>query len=287
MKQLLTFLAVCCLIPSCLMPAVSIAQDSPAVSEFVYPLAVVSPSDSLLYVADRNLPGVWKVENGQKSILFQGSKKFRTPLNAVRCLALDQQGKLLAGDSSTREVYRFGDDGQPVPLTGGAIGIPMAITVTADGSVYVADLEMHKIWKLAAEPGQKPTEVASVTAPRGLTADGEGNLLVLNTSDTRGQILKVTADGKVEPVIKGQPFSMPHNIVRTDDGSLFVTDNYQHCVWRVASDGAVEEWVKGNPLDRPVGLCRSSADLLIADPHIRTIFKLTPDKTLSVLTSSP
>lgn len=271
----------------CVLPMVGMAQETPAVSEFIYPLAVAAPSESLVYVADRNLPGVWKVENGQKAVFFQGSKKFRTPLNAVRCLAIDQQGKLLAGDSSTREVYRFGDDGQPVPLTSGSIGIPMAIAVGADGAVFVADLELHKIWKLSGEAGQKPTEIASITAPRGLTIDADGNLLVLNGADTRGQILKVTSDGKVQSVIKGQPFAMPHNIVRTEDGSLFVTDNYEHCVWRVATDGTVEQWVKGAPLDRPVGLCRSSADLLIADPHIRTIFKLAPDKTLSVLASSP
>jgi hypothetical protein len=36
-----------------------------------------------------------------------------------------------------------------------------------------------------------------------------------------------------------------------------------------------------------VGLCRSGANLLIADPHIRTIFTLAPDKTLTVLASSP
>ena len=30
--------------------------------------------------ADRNLPGIWRVDDGKKSIYFQGSKKFRTPL---------------------------------------------------------------------------------------------------------------------------------------------------------------------------------------------------------------
>ena len=93
-----------------------IAQDAP--TEFDYPLAVTATADGIVYVADRNLPGIWKIEDGKKSIFFQGSKKFRTPLNAIRCLAIDHEGKLLAGDSSTREVYRFDDAGQPQPLTG-------------------------------------------------------------------------------------------------------------------------------------------------------------------------
>jgi len=50
----------------------------------------------------------------------------------VRCVAAgiyDDQGKLLAGDSATREVYRFDEAGNPVPLTKGKIGIATAIAV--------------------------------------------------------------------------------------------------------------------------------------------------------------
>jgi hypothetical protein len=72
-----------------------------------------------------------------------------------------------------------------------------------------------------------------------------------------------------------------------EDGTMFVTDNYEHAVWKISADGKPEKFVSGAPLDRPVGLCRSGANLLIADPHIRTIFTLAPDKTLTVLASSP
>jgi hypothetical protein len=248
---------------------------------------VTAQADGIVYVADRNLPGIWKIENGQKSVYFQGSKKFRTPLNAVRCLAIDHQGRLLAGDSSTREVFRFDDAGQPQPLTKGWIGIPMAIAVAADGTIYTADLELHRIWKMPAEGSEMPTEFAVINSPRGLTIDAEGNLWVLSTSSKDGQIQKVTPEGKIEPLIKDHPFNLPHNIVRMDDGTMFVTDNYEHAVWKVSADGKPEKFVSGAPLDRPVGLCRSGVNLLIADPHIRTIFTLAPDKTLTVLVSSP
>ena len=264
---------------------VTSAEDAP--SEFNYPLAVIAANDGLVYVADRNLPGIWKVEGGSKSIYFQGSKKFRTPLNAVRCLAIDHEGKLLAGDSSTRDVYRFDDAGKPQPLTDGWIGIPMAIAVAPDGTIYTADLELHRIWKMPKDGAKDPAEFAVINSPRGLTLDPEGNLWVLSTSSKDGQIQKVTPDGKIEPFVKGHPFNLPHNIVRMDDGSFFVTDNYEHCVWKVTADGEKEQWVVGAPMDRPVGLCRQGTNLLIADPHIRTIFTLAPDKSLSVLASSP
>ena len=261
------------------------AQDAP--TEFNYPLAVTATADGVVYVADRNMPGIWKIEDGRKSVYFQGSKKFRTPLNAVRCLAIDHEGKLLAGDSSTREVYRFDDAGTPQPLTNGWIGIPMAMAVAADGTIYTADLELHRIWKMPKEGSKEPVEFAVINSPRGLTLDPDGNLWVLSTSSKDGQIQKVTPDGKIEPFVKGHPFNLPHNIVRADDGSFFVTDNYEHCVWKVTAEGEKEKWVVGEPMDRPVGLCRSGENLLIADPHIRTIFSLAPDKTLKVLVSSP
>jgi sugar lactone lactonase YvrE len=263
------------------------AQDATVPTEFVYPLAVTATADGIVYVADRSLPGVWKIQDGQKSILFHASKKFRTPLNAVRCLAIDQDGKLLAGDSATRDVYRFDDAGQPSPLTDGWIGIPMAIAVARDGTIYTADLELHRIWKMPAAGAKEPEEFAVINSPRGLALDPEGNLWVLSTSSKNGQIQKVSPDGTVESLVKGHPFQLPHNIVRADDGSFFVTDNYEHSVWKVAPSGEVERWISGEPMDRPVGLCRHGDNLLIADPHIRTIFSLAPDKTLTVFVSSP
>lgn len=271
----------------CCVMAVGQAQETSAQPEFRYPLAVTSTPEGVVYVADLRLPGIWKLENGVKSIYFQGSTTFRTPLNAVRCVAIDHQGKLLAGDSSTREVYRFDDAGKPQPLTKGWIGIPMSMAVAPDGTIYTADLELHRIWKMPAEGSDKPEEFAVINSPRGLTLDPDGNLWVLSTSSKDGQIQKVAPDGKIESLVKDHPFQLPHNIVRMDDGTFFVTDNYDHCVWKVSADGKPEKFVTGSPLDRPVGLCRSGANLLVADPHIRTIFTLSADKTLSVLASSP
>jgi outer membrane protein assembly factor BamB len=268
--------------------ATSSAQDTtPAPAEFQYPIAVTAGSDGTVFVADRNLPGIWKIENGQKSVYFQGSKTFRTPLNAVRCLAIDHQGKLLAGDSAMRDVFRFDEAGQPQPLTKGWIGLPMALAVAADGTIYTADLELGRIWKMPAEGSAEPQEFAVIGSPRGVCLDADGNVWVLSTSSKNGQIQKVLPDGTIEFIIKDHPFSLPHNIVRLDDGTMFVTDNYEHCVWKIAADGKPEKFVSGPPLDRPVGLCRSGENLLIADPHIKTIFSLAPDKSLTVLTSSP
>lgn len=256
------------------------------VTEFQYPLSVAAAEDGTVYVADRTLPGIWKLKDGERSVFFQASKKFRTPLNAVRCLAIDHEGHLLAGDSATREVYRFDDAGQPQPLTAGWIGIPMSIAVAKDGTIYTADLELHRIWKMPAAGSSEPEEFAVINSPRGLSLDDEGVLWVLSTSSKDGQIQTVQPDGKIESFISDHPFNLPHNLVRTSDGSLLVTDNYEHCVWKVSSEGKPEKFVSGEPLDRPVGLCKQGQDFLIADPHIRTIFRLTEAGELSVFSAS-
>lgn len=261
------------------------AEDQ-AGSQFQYPLAVVAAKDGTVYVGDLKLPGIWKIKDGKKSVYFQASKKFRTPLTRIRCLAIDHEGRLLAGCTSSRDVFRFDENDQPVSLMPGPLpGIPMAIAVAKDGTIYVADTELHRIWKTPASGSDNPEEFAVINSPRGLTFDGDGNLCVLSVSSADGQIQKVSPDGKIVPFVKGHPFNMPHNIVCCSDGSFFVTDNYEHCVWKVSPDGSKEKLKVGSPLDRPVGLCLSGDNLLIADPHIKTIFQMTQAGEISVLAS--
>ena len=52
-----------------------------AAEEMQYPLSVAAGADGRLVVADRTLPGLWSVADGAGTILFQGKKTFRTPLN--------------------------------------------------------------------------------------------------------------------------------------------------------------------------------------------------------------
>lgn len=276
----------------CLLPATSVAlgqEASDQVSsptEFQYPLAVAASEDGTVYVADLKLPGIWKIKDGRKSVYFQASKKFKTPLTRIRCLAFDHEGNLLAGCTSTRDVFRFDENDQPVSLMPGPLpGIPMAIAVSADGTIYVADTELHRIWKTPAAGSDNPEEFAVINSPRGLTFDSEGNLCVLSVSSANGQIQKVSPDGKITPFVKGHPFNLPHNIIQAADGSFFVTDNYEHCVWKISADGTKQKLKVGEPLDRPVGLCLSGDNLLITDPHIKTIFQMTQSGDISVFAS--
>lgn len=252
----------------------------PASAQMQYPLSAVAAESGTIYVADRNLPGIWKIENGKLSRFFEGSKRYRTPLYAVRCVILDKAGAVLAGDSATREVYRFGSDGKPVPLTNGGIGMPMSIAVNSKGDLLVADLELHRIFKVPAAGG-KPESVAEVNAPRGLAIDADDNLWVV--SHGKNQVVRVTPDGKLETVVEGRPFLFPHNIAVAPDKTAYVTDGYSKAVWKIPAGGKPEKWVSGEPLVNPVGLAWRNANLLVVDSRANAVFEVTPDGKVTKL----
>ncbi|HUQ71321.1 MAG TPA: hypothetical protein VM165_17465 [Planctomycetaceae bacterium] len=236
-----------------------------------YPLAVAATPDGALFLADRNLPGVWKLADDKLTLFHQASKKFRTPLNAIRCLGVDRDGRLLAGDSATRDVFRFNADGNPEPLTKGEIGIPMALAVDAQGDILVADLELHRIVKVPAAGGV-PTVVATVPAPRGLTIDAEQRIWIV--SHGSDQLLRLSPDGQTrEVIVSGRPFGFPHHIV-LDDGVAYIADGYLPGVWKVTPGQPAEKWLSGEPFKNPVGIAKKDDKLFVVDPRVPAVFTI-------------
>jgi sugar lactone lactonase YvrE len=255
-------------------------------AEMQYPLAVAANKGGPIFVADLNYHGVWKIDAGKLESVFEGSKKFRTPLNAVRCVALDKQGRLLAGDSATREVYRFDDGKTPVPLTKGAnagVGIPMAIAVHSSGDIYVSDLEIHRIVKIP-DGGGEAKEVAEVPAVRGLWFDKEDRLYIQSAGPDH--VLRRDKEGKIEPLVKGRPFNFAHHLAVDDAGMVYVADGYEKAIWKFDGE-KVSKLVSGEPLVNPVGLTWTGEKLLVADPRAKAIFELTTDGKLTKIEILP
>lgn len=258
-----------------IVPRLAVAAD------LQYPLAVVATKDAT-FVADRNLPGVWSVVDGKPTVFFEGSKKFRTPLNAVRCLAVDREGRLIAGDSSTRQVYRF-ENGAPVPLlkTKTGIGIPMGIAVDRHGNLLITDLETQRLCRIPAT-GEEPMWFAEVLAPRGIAVDDDDRIWVV--SHGSNQLVRVTTDGKVEVVVSGRPFQFPHFITFDDQKVAYVSDGYAKTIWKIDAAGKPTAWAAGEPLKNPVGIWWQENRLLITDPQARALFAADRDGRITRLT---
>ena len=240
----------------------------------VYPLDTVVSKDGTAYIVDRNLPGIWRRKDEQVEVFVQGSKRYREPLNAARSITIDKSGKILVGDSSTREIYRIDDDQKPQPLTGGAIGIPMDIAVRADGSLMVADLETRALLRVSAD-GKEVTQVAKVN-PRGVFVDSQDRVWVISQDAQQLQI--VSDDGQSKAIVDKRTFDFPHQVVVNSRGEAFVSDGYKMAVWKVVEGAAPEMVVSGAPLDNPVGLALVEDEVVITDPRARQVFRLKDGK---------
>jgi len=246
-----------------------------AAAEVSYPISAVAGAEGAVFVADQELPGVWKVVGGNTEVFFQAQKKFRTPLYAVRCVTVDGAGNLLAGDAATMELYRFGTDGKPAPLTGtNVIRQPIDIAVAKSGEVYASDLENNTIWRVPAAGG-KPEKFAEVTAPRGLTIAEDGTVWVVTLRENA--LVRIGPDGTVTPVVKTRAFEFPNDVLVDPSGAIYVSDGYASTIWKVTSAGEASRWVTGKPLSLPVGLSWSGTDMLVADPRARSVFQISPD----------
>jgi len=255
------------------------AEDEPP-TEMEYPYAVASDGAENIFVVDRDLPGVWKISDGKLSLYHQASKNFRTPLNVPRCVAVDKKGRPLVGCSPTRDVYRVGEKGEPVGLTGGGsygIGIAMGIGVNKAGDLLVSDLEQHCIWKVKSTGG-KPELFARVAAPRGIFVDDKDQVWVVTT--LKDPVKRISPDGKLKTVIEGRPFKFPSNLVVDGEGTVFVCDSFAKAIWKVPAEGEPEKLVEGEPMQHPVGLCWHGRKLLVADPRAKAIFEISLDGTI-------
>lgn len=262
------FVSLCCLT---LCIGASFVSESIYAQEMQYPLAVAKAPTGEIYVADRNLPGIWKIVDGKASIYFQGSKKFRTPLNAVRCLAIGPDGTLYAGDSSTREVYKFDAEGKPQPLTKGYIGIPMGIVIDSKGDLFVADLERFAVFKVPTSNGEV-TEFVKCSAPRGIAIDSKDRVWILaNVNDS---LVRYSPDKSAEVIIKGTPFEFPNQMVLDDEENAYVCDGYAKAIWQVKPGSQPEKLISGEPFKNPVGITRDGGKLIVADPHLKSLFSI-------------
>jgi DNA-binding beta-propeller fold protein YncE len=254
------------------------AAPTAAAAPDVYPLDAVATPSGAVVVVDRNLPGLWQWKDGNLSILAQGSRRFREPLNAARSVAVNAQGQVLVGDSSTREIYRVDEAGQLQPLTGGQIGIPMDIAVRADGSLVVADLELRTLLSVSAD-GKQVQEIAKVN-PRGVFVDAKDQIWVVSQDPQQLQV--IGADGKPRAVVGKRTFDFPHQVVVNSRGEAFVSDGYKKAVWKVVEGSEPQIVVSGAPLDNPVGLGIVDDQVFVTDPRTATIYRLVDDQRLEV-----
>jgi hypothetical protein len=232
--------------------------------------AVVDKSGTA-WIVDRNKPGVWTYQNNELKLEVPGSNKFRQPLNAVRCLAISPTGEIALGDPATREVYRKDAFGKWTGTLDATIGIPVDLAFLSDGSLLIADLERRVLWKQTAV-GSKPEIFAKVN-PRGVFVDHADRIWVISQDEQ--QLLRISKDGQIEPIVSKRVFEFPHQIVVNSKDQIWVSDGYKKGIWSWKLGEEPKLVVSGEPLQNPVGLFLVDDQPAIVDPHAQAVFKWT------------
>jgi sugar lactone lactonase YvrE len=272
----------------------------PARVPFEYPIFLTVGPDRSIYVSDQDVPAIYKITpDGKASVLFKGQRRFRTPLYRPKGIAVGPNGDVFVCDPATMDVYRITPDGKATGLTGKAIvelngkpGVrgefvqPEGVAVAPDGTVYVSDLKLGAIFRIAKD-GKEPVRVVDVPAPHGLALDVDGTLLVVSHGDSHLKRVKLD-DRTVTNVLPGRLPSRPWgpyplSVALKPGGGYLVTDNYNRCLWHVSKDGKAEVFFESESFKKVDGVgVDKDGNVAIADPGSLKVFMLSPQKKLTV-----
>lgn len=263
----------------CFVLLAAIAGAARAAEELVYPMDLVVDREGAIVIADRQLPGVLRLAGGELQTLALGSRRFREPLNAVWCVAIDHAGRVLVGDSAARGVFRISAPGRFEKINTDYIGLPIRLAVDSQGRIYVSDLETQRIWRMPPEGGACE-EFAIVAGVRGLAIDRQDRLWTLRANPP--QLVRYQPDGSREILVTEGPFDFPHQLALSSEGDIaYVADGgANRCLWRVPPGTPPEKWRQGEPLVNPTGLAWQGENLLIVDPRAGGILRAPPEGPL-------
>lgn len=190
-----------------------------------------------------------------------------------------------------------------------------AITVAADGTIYIADTDNNRIRKIATNGAV--TTVAGSTAgnvvgnvsvakfkgPRGIAVDSFGNIFVSDTGNA--QVKKIDTMGNVTVIVAspGIFLGSPVGLVYTG-GNLYVADEFQHFIykidtlsnWTIYSGNGIGQYKDGISMAirsgasfyAPQGLAADGAsNITVADRNSMVIRKIEPQPAYTVAPSLP
>ena len=253
---------------------------------------------------------------------------FNSPLG----LAADGEGNVFVADSSNQRIRKVTSDGTVSTFAGsGGAGHndgqgaaaqfhgPSYVAVDGEGNVFVSELQSHRIRKITPE-GMVSTFAGSQAgfqdgqgtaalfhSPRGLAADGEGNVFVADHSNHR--IRKITPDGAVSTIAgsggaghndgqgTGAQFYSPLCVAVDLEGNVFVSEPQHHRIRKITPEGMVSTFAGASGqadfqdgqgtaarFHSPQGLAADGeGNVFVADHSNHCLRKITPDGAVSTI----
>jgi len=250
-------------------------------AKFNFPWELVLDSEGNIFLVDRSNHKIRKISKQGIASTIAGSVKgyaegvgSRAMFHNPAGIALDNEGNLYVADCFNHRIRKITQSGSSSTVAGrGSAGFfdgptvhalfryPWGIAIDAEGSIYVADTNNHRIRKI--EQGNVTTFAGSGIAgyadgmkgqamfnqPYGIAVDEDGNVFVADYSNHC--IRKVTQQGDVSTMAgNGKPgyadaegnqalFNYPMRLALDAGGNLFVTDYCNHKIRKVTQQGVV------------------------------------------------
>ena len=260
-------------------------------------------------------------------------------------MALGAEGNVIVADSGRHAIGRISADGTVTTIAGGngeglrdAVGGearfsgPQGVAVHGDGSVYVADSGNNRIRRIAPDGtvttvagggppaavgnwgGYRdgPAEDARFRGPSALAFDGAGNLVVVDTGNSRIRLL--SPDGEVSTLAGAAPtpapgdrsqensgsrdgpgpealFHAPRGIALGPDGNIFFAEG-NHAIRMIDGGGFVSTVLRspsaryGGALSSSLGGIARGSDgaLYVIDYGYDRVTRVTRDGEVSIVT---
>lgn len=160
--------------------------------------------------------------------------------SGVQGVAVDSEGNVYGADQGANDVVEFSPAGKVIANIGALqIGEPGGLAVDTHDSLYVAD-EASDVIEVFS-PGGKLTRTIRGTfgKTRGLAADAQGQLYVVDHEN--GRVLKLDSSGTELASwgggVNGITFSYPIEISLDGLGDIFVTDPGDNALQKLSLDG--------------------------------------------------
>ena len=258
-------------------------------------------------------------------------------------MALDLEGNVIVADSGRHAIRRISPRGTVTTIAGGRgqglrddvgrgaqFSEPEGVAVHADGSIYVADSRNNRIRRIAPDgsvttvagggpPATEenwgdfrdgPASEARFRGPSALAFDGAGNLVIVDTENSRIRLL--SPDGEVSTIAgaasipapdrhQGNPgsqdgpgsralFHSPHGIALAADGSIFFAES-NSAIRMIDGSGFVSTVLRtphtryGGALSPFLGGIARGSDgaLYVTDHDYDRIVRVTRDGEVSIV----